>query len=194
MSQCVYLPNAITVFIPGPKFGHPMMLGHRPKRYRLKKFAILSIVIDFLWLSIPAGTRRNNNAFITSKRRRWRRLDAMKTLSLRHYCVMCPLGWFHVVISVICDHRDEVESVGTWSITHINIAGLPSCYHSMYLLPAGSAGTPWPVPSCIYAANRPTQSGSPWASHCAAPVIRHGLTGNPTLHCPAMLVTHKALT
>ena len=40
----------------------------------------------------PAGTRRNNNAFITSKRRRRRRFDVMKTLSLRYYCVMCPLG------------------------------------------------------------------------------------------------------
>ena len=40
----------------------------------------------------PSGHTRNNNAFITSKRRRWRRLDAIKTLSLRHYCVMCPLG------------------------------------------------------------------------------------------------------
>ena len=40
----------------------------------------------------PAGTRRDNNVFITSKRRRRRRFDVMKTLSLRHYCVMCPLG------------------------------------------------------------------------------------------------------
>ena len=40
----------------------------------------------------PAGTQRNNNVFITSKRRRRRRLDVMKTLSFRHYCVMCPLG------------------------------------------------------------------------------------------------------
>ena len=39
-----------------------------------------------------AGTRRNYNVFITSKRRRRRRFDVMKTLSLRHYCVMCPLG------------------------------------------------------------------------------------------------------
>ena len=41
---------------------------------------------------IPAGTRRNNNVFTTSTRRRRRRVDAAKTLSLRHYCVMCPLG------------------------------------------------------------------------------------------------------
>ena len=34
----------------------------------------------------------NNNVFMTSKRRRRRRFDVMKTLSLRHYCVMCPLG------------------------------------------------------------------------------------------------------
>ena len=43
------------------------------------------------WIN-PAGTRRNDNVFITSKRRRRRRFDVMKTLSLRHYCVMCPLG------------------------------------------------------------------------------------------------------
>ena len=40
----------------------------------------------------PVGTRRNNNVFITPKRRRRRRFDVMKTLSLRHFCVMCPLG------------------------------------------------------------------------------------------------------
>ena len=40
----------------------------------------------------PVGTRRNDNVFITSKRRRRRRFDVMKTFSLRHYCVMCPLG------------------------------------------------------------------------------------------------------
>ena len=43
-------------------------------------------------ISTPAGTWHNNNVFITSKRRRRRRLDVMKMLSLRHYCVMCPLG------------------------------------------------------------------------------------------------------
>ena len=40
----------------------------------------------------PAGTWCNNNVFITYKRRRRRRFDAMKTLSLRHYCVICPLA------------------------------------------------------------------------------------------------------
>ena len=41
----------------------------------------------------PAGTRLNNKVFITSKRRCRRRFDVMKTtLSLRHYCVICPLG------------------------------------------------------------------------------------------------------
>ena len=45
-----------------------------------------------LYAAIPAGTQRNNNFFITSKRCRWRRFDVMKTLSLRHYYVMCPLG------------------------------------------------------------------------------------------------------
>ena len=40
----------------------------------------------------PAGTRRNDNVFTASTRRRRRRVDVVKTLSLRHYCVMCPLG------------------------------------------------------------------------------------------------------
>ena len=40
----------------------------------------------------PAGTRRNNNVFTTSTRRHRRRVDVVKTLSLRNYCVMCPLG------------------------------------------------------------------------------------------------------
>ena len=47
---------------------------------------------DDMDLCSPAGTRRNNNVFITFKRRRRRCFDVMKTLSLRHYCVMCPLG------------------------------------------------------------------------------------------------------
>ena len=42
--------------------------------------------------SIPVDTRRNKNVFVTSKRSRRRRFDEMKTLSLRHYCVMCLLG------------------------------------------------------------------------------------------------------
>ena len=41
----------------------------------------------------PVGTRRNNNVFTTSTRRR---VDVVKTLSLRHYRVMCPLGhWWY---------------------------------------------------------------------------------------------------
>ena len=43
---------------------------------------------------IPAGTRRNNNVFTTSTRRR---VDVVMTLSLRHYCVMCPLGYVHAM-------------------------------------------------------------------------------------------------
>ena len=52
----------------------------------------------------PAGTRHNNNVFITSKRRRRRRFDVMKTLSLRHYCVMCPLGGGNIT-KVTCNKR-----------------------------------------------------------------------------------------
>ena len=43
-------------------------------------------------MCIQMVTRRNNNVFITSKRRRRRCFDVMKTLSLRHYRVLCPLG------------------------------------------------------------------------------------------------------
>ena len=39
----------------------------------------------------PVGTRHNNNVFTTSTWRRWRSVDVVKTLSLRHYYVMCPL-------------------------------------------------------------------------------------------------------
>ena len=41
---------------------------------------------------VQAGMQRNNNVFTTSTRRRRRRDDVMKTLSLCHFCVMCPLG------------------------------------------------------------------------------------------------------
>ena len=43
----------------------------------------------------PAGTRRNNNVFTTTTRRRRRRVDVVKTLPLRLYCVMCLLGSQH---------------------------------------------------------------------------------------------------
>ena len=59
----------------------------------------------------PAGTRRNSNVFITSKRRRRRRFDVLKTLSLRHYYVMCPLGRFGVYsgsnVTWYCVHYDK---------------------------------------------------------------------------------------
>ena len=42
--------------------------------------------------SIPVGTRRNDNTLTTPKRRRRRSLDAMKTPSLRYYCIMCSHG------------------------------------------------------------------------------------------------------
>ena len=53
---------------------------------------VITALHDNLVCRFPAGTQRNNNVFITSKRRRRRRFDVMKTLSLRHYCVMCPLS------------------------------------------------------------------------------------------------------
>ena len=43
------------------------------------------------------SSQRARDAIITFSRRRRRRVDVVKTLSLRHYCVMCPLGsqhWF----------------------------------------------------------------------------------------------------
>ena len=50
-----------------------------------------TLAVSTIW-NFPAGSRCNNNVFIMSKRRHRRRFDVMKTLSLRHYCVMCPLG------------------------------------------------------------------------------------------------------
>ena len=54
----------------------------------------------------PVGTRHNNNV-ITSKRRHRRRFDVMKTLSLRHYCVMCPLGSLTIVYSIVYSDADQ---------------------------------------------------------------------------------------
>ena len=58
----------------------------------VEKSALVQVMVWRLLDAMPVGTRRNNNVFITSKRRRRRRFDVMKTSSLRHYCVMCPLG------------------------------------------------------------------------------------------------------
>ena len=75
-----------------------------------KKVALWDICLNVLnywtiWTIeyIPAGTRRNNSVSITSKRRHWRRFDVMKALSLRHYCVMCPLD------SGRCREWSEIE-------------------------------------------------------------------------------------
>ena len=54
---------------------------------------------------LPAGTQRNN-AFTTSTRRRRCRVDVVKTLSLRHYCVMCPLG----------QEEDNAQRICVWLI------------------------------------------------------------------------------
>ena len=58
---------------------------------------------------IPAGTRRNNNVFTTSTGRRRRRVDVVKTLSLRHYCVMCPLGTRYDVLMTSTGCRSVFE-------------------------------------------------------------------------------------
>ena len=52
-----------------------------------------TVKLPMIWNTVtldPVGTLRDNNVFTTSKRRRRHRFDVMKTLSLRHYCVMCP--------------------------------------------------------------------------------------------------------
>ena len=68
-------------------------------------------IVDFCLPGLyPADTRRNDNVFTTSTRRRRRRVDVVKTLSLRHYCVMCPLGRFALVKSIsICGNL-----IGMW--------------------------------------------------------------------------------
>ena len=66
---------------------------------------------------IPAATRRNNNVFITSKRRRRRRFDVMKTLLLRHYCVMCPVEYLikvgnnYLLLTGVISHALNVTHV-----------------------------------------------------------------------------------
>ena len=86
--------------------------------------------------AIPAGTRRNNNVFITSKRRRRRRFDVVKTLSLRRYCVMCPLGWIYP--SGATESSSEIQYVETlcgiryhgqhWSRWYLGTCVAPSHY------------------------------------------------------------------
>ena len=61
-------------------------------RLRYSNFRFRCDVYRTTGHSIPAGTRRNDNAFTTPKRRRRCRFDVMKTPSLRHYCVMCSYG------------------------------------------------------------------------------------------------------
>ena len=60
----------------------------------------------------PAGTRRNDNVFSTSARRRRRRVDVVKTLSLRHYYVICPLGmcdsWAAIVFVEISKFKEAM--------------------------------------------------------------------------------------
>ena len=65
----------------------------RPPNSRITGESVTMYPAEKRYRLFPAGTRRNDNVFITSKRRRRRRFDVMKTLSLRHYCVMCPVGW-----------------------------------------------------------------------------------------------------
>ena len=69
-------------------------------------------------IHIPAGTQRNDNVFITSKRRHRRRFDVMKTLSLRHYCAMCPLGC-HEVGSLCFSMRHQPQAPHIPSIPNL---------------------------------------------------------------------------
>ena len=91
------------------------------------------------------GTRFNNNVFITSKRRRRRRFDVMKTLSLRHYFVMCPMGY-----SLSSWIRSHVESmpIKLFPLSVIIAGYIPfekSTRLLLYSSPAVSAGhvVPW---------------------------------------------------
>ena len=45
-----------------------------------------------LWYGCTETAQRTRDAIIMSSLRRRRRVDVVKTLSLCHYCVMCPLG------------------------------------------------------------------------------------------------------
>ena len=78
--------------------GNPLVIGGSPHKGPVK---CLHLMTSTWSENVPAGTRRNNNVFITSKRRRWCRFDVMKTLSLRHYCNMCPLGY----------HRSRIDKL-----------------------------------------------------------------------------------
>ena len=62
----------------------------------------------------PAGTRRINNVFTTSTRRRRRRVDVVKTLSLRHYCVTCPLGCMVLTLLQFATKSLKTTSLCFW--------------------------------------------------------------------------------
>ena len=79
-----------------------------PPKKKKKPLPTLFLKITAFKHTAPAGTRRNNNVFTTSIPRRRRRVDVLKTLSLRHYCVMYPLG-------NICSGQAEMYLV--WVIT-----------------------------------------------------------------------------
>ena len=61
-----------------------------------------------------------NNVFTTSTRRRRRRVDVMKTLSLRHYCGMCSLGGLNRDL----EHRPHSRQVV--SLTSLCCSGWPA--------------------------------------------------------------------
>ena len=103
------------------------MVGHRhhdrPLETRHKWFIKrmynvnpLSQIHSSLVSFFPAGTRRNDSVFTTSKRRRF---DVMKTLSLRHYFVMSPLGsgdfnWWGYFMCYACSYQVALLMVVLW--------------------------------------------------------------------------------
>ena len=104
------------------------------------------------------GTRRKNNVFITSTRRRWRRFDVMKTSWLLHYCFMCPLGKY-------------CPNVITWSYTRVKsnqyLGSSIWLRPNIFLLLTGqsSGGNMLPIPQVLVPISRSVIKGiNKWAS------------------------------
>ena len=93
---------------------------------------------------IPAGTRHNNNVFTTSTQLRRHRVDVVNTLSLRHYCVMCPSGWL-LEVSIWFASGDPTEGkyllnllvvddiFVIWQPLSKNILGFRICISSFFI-------------------------------------------------------------
>ena len=106
--QCQTFDKLCSLYSYSPKPTHWCTHFHKHEIFHCLNWVII-FDGEHQILFTPAGTRRNNNVFITSKRCRRRRFDVMKTLSLRHYCVMCPFGMLLATWNYQWEHMDPAS-------------------------------------------------------------------------------------